>query len=296
MGVREEILQKIKGTPPPPPEAIRLLEIFFSGDFTANNTVNAVAADPALSSHVFQVAGLLFHTQGEEASSVPEATRLMGETLFAAVSLTSCFPCACDAPLEGYEAGRGALMRHCLGTAVAARELTASARVPVSPGAAFASGMLHDLGKILLSEFLKGKAPELMHVVLAREVGDFLDAERGPLGMDHAEAGEALAECWNIRPPLRQVLRFHHHPAQADAAHRPLVYAVHLGEVAAMISGGDTGADAFLYQIDEGYSEYFDINNDVVERTVLAVAREYEKLDACCPDRFGGAGAPRPTG
>ena len=296
MSVREEILQEIKETPPLSQGTRRLLDTFFSEDFTPGKVEDVVAGDPALSSHVLKMANMLFHAREEEISYMPEARSLMGDTLFAAMALSSCFPCSCDAPLEGYEAGRGALMRHCLGTAVAAREFTASARIPTQPEAAFASGMLHDLGKILLSEYLKGKAPELMAVVLAQEVGDFLDAERGPLGMDHAETGAALAEHWDLNPSLCRVVRFHHHPAQAETVHQPLAYAVHLGDVAAMLGGGDTGADAFLYHIDEKYSGYFDINNDVVERAVLAVAEEYEKLDACCPDRFGNAGISQPTG
>jgi HD-like signal output (HDOD) protein len=295
MSVLEEIVKEIEETPPLSQGTMRLLDTFFSENFTSDKVEDAVVADPALSSHVLKVANMLFHAREEEVSSVHEAVSLMGDTLFAAISLSSCFPCTCDAPLEGYEAGRGALMRHCLGTAVGAREFTKNSRIPVSPGAAFASGMLHDLGKVLLSEFLKGKAPELMAVVLAHEVGDFLGAERGPLGTDHAETGGVLAEHWGMNASLCQVLRFHHHPTQAEEAHRALVYAVHLGDVAAMLGGGDTGADAFLYHIDEGYSDYFEMSDDIVERTVLAVTMEYEKLDACCPDRFGGADASRPT-
>ncbi len=296
MSVREDILQEIEETPLLSQGTMRLLDIFFSEDFTQDKVEDVVTEDPALSSHILKMANTLFHAREEEISSVAEARGLMGDTVFAAASLSSCFPCSCDAPLEGYEAGRGALMRHCLGTAVGAREFIKNARAPVQPGAAFASGMLHDLGKIMLSEYLKGKAPELMEVVLAHEVGDFLDAERGPLGIDHAETGAALAEHWGLNSSLRQVLCFHHHPAEAEEAYRPLVYAVHLGDVAAILGGGDTGADAFLYHIDEGYSGYFKMSDDIVERAVLTVTMEYEKLDACCPDRFGGAGASRPTG
>jgi HD-like signal output (HDOD) protein len=296
MSVQKDILQKIEETPSLPQGTMRLLDTFFSEGFTQDKVKDVVTTDPGLSSHVLKMANMLFHTRGEEISSVIEAKGLMGDTLFAAASLSSCFPCTCDAPLEGYEAGQGALMRHCLGTAVAAREFATKSQRPVSPGEAFASGMLHDLGKVLLSEFLKGKAPELMEVVLAHEVGDFLDAERGPLGMDHAETGAALAHHLGMNPSLCQVLRFHHHPVEAEEAHRSLVYAVHLGDVAAMLGGGDTGADAFLYHIDEGYSRYFKISDAIVEQTVLAVTMEYEKLDACCPERFGGAGASRPTG
>ncbi len=59
MSVREEILQEIKETPPLSQGTRRLLDTFFSEDFTPGKVEDVVAGDPALSSHVLKMANML---------------------------------------------------------------------------------------------------------------------------------------------------------------------------------------------------------------------------------------------
>lgn len=106
----------------------------------------------------------------------------------------------------------------------------------------FISGILHDVGKLVLflaakEEFCKAQALAQQEGRLARET------EAELLGMDHSQAGAMLAERWRVPDPIKNVIRFHHVgtvPGTQDA----LVGAVHVADVVArMLELGYAGDD-----------------------------------------------------
>ena len=114
--------------------------------------------------------------------------------------------------------------RHMLACALLTEELARSCSV--FEDRAYTAGLLHDVGRLgLLLAYPDEYAALLRNA--ERNTLELLDIEHRELGMDHCEAGRALAESWNL-PPDFQIVAARHHDPQAGAE-VDLLTLVHLG-------------------------------------------------------------------
>lgn len=115
---------------------------------------------------------------------------------------------------------------HALGAACAARAVARISGLGRSDDA-LVMGLLHDLGKLAITEHL----PDLAAAVR--------DAEMAVLGCDHAAVGRFLCEHWSLPRDYRDAIAGHHDFSQACDENRPWAALVHLADIIAraMLSG-----------------------------------------------------------
>ncbi|HEX3132906.1 MAG TPA: HDOD domain-containing protein [Planctomycetota bacterium] len=194
-----------------------------------------LAHDQALTARVLRLANSAFYSPKEPVRTPDQAVVMLGFGTVRAIILKASIFSAYDV-----ERARPYWL-HALGTACAAR--TVARIVGLGRGDdAFVMGLLHDLGKLALDEFL----PELYRPVraaVARDGGLIRDAELRLLGCDHAAVGRFLCEHWSLPPAYRDAIAGHHDLSLASEPHRPFAACVHLADIIArglMIgSGGD---------------------------------------------------------
>ena len=157
--------------------------------------------------------------------------------------------------------------------------------VDISPELAFTAGLLHDIGKSLISDYLQGSVTDAIEMITTEEGLDYLDAEEKLVGFDHTRAGYELAKAWQLPDELAEVIRYHHEPAKAKEEYRALVYAVHLGDNIAMMGGFGTGSDSMRYKLDQQYTDYIKIGPKTLATIMLNVDIEFEKLESSFMNR-----------
>jgi putative nucleotidyltransferase with HDIG domain len=285
--ISQEELQKIvKAVPMLSPSASRLLQITAQPDHEMSDIIDLVKTDAHLTARVLKIVNSAAFGLMNQVTSIDRAISYLGERIVVSVAIDDCAGKLFERELSGYEAGSGALWQHDLRTAIAAREVVKQSGAAINAELAFTAGLLHDLGKALISDYLQGSVPEAVALLNGAEELDYLSAEETLIGLDHTRIGYELANAWQLPPELSEVIRYHHEPAQAQAEYRPLVYAVHLGDNIAMLSGFGTGSDSMRYKLDPQYSEHIKINANILASIVLTVDSEYEKLQ----ESFAGSG------
>lgn len=255
----------------------RLLEITSNEDHSINDVSRIVENDTFLTSRILRIANSAAFSPIEPIQTVSKAVSYLGEKMLIGIAIGSGSGKVFRKPLEGYESGVGELWEHSLRTAIASREISNLVKKDSISDIAFTAGLLHDVGKSVISEFLEGNTRELTSLCDQGMAEDFLAAEKTMTGTDHSEVGYQLAQHWRLPAALSEVIRYHHHPAQADEGHRTLVYAVHLGDIIAMMGGAGTGADSFAYKIDENYDKYIGISKEDLALVLLKVEVEFSK-------------------
>jgi putative nucleotidyltransferase with HDIG domain len=276
---RENIQDVIKSVPMLSTSASRLLQLTSDPDHDMMEIVNLVKTDANLTARVLKVVNSAAFGLLNEITSVDRAISYLGERVIVSIAIGDCAGKLFDKELAGYEAEGGALWKHDLRTAIAAREVIIQSAAKISADLAFTAGLLHDIGKSLISDYLQGTAPEAIKLISSHDSHDYLSAEEKIIGIDHTEAGFELAQAWQLPEELAEVILYHHQPANASEEFRPLVYAVHLGDNIAMMGGFGTGSDSMQYRLDPNYTNYLNLSSKTLDNIMLTVDIEFEKLE-----------------
>lgn len=242
------------------PNATRLLEINSKPDHSLNDIIQLVKFDAALTAKTLRIVNSAAFNLLQPINSIDRAVSFLGERMIVGIVIAESAGEVFQKALPGYESYPGDLWRHDLFTAFASREVAKYAKQEVEKELAFTAGLLHDIGKFVISSHLVGTAEKAVKGIDSGEVADYINAEIQLSGYDHAELGYELALHWKLPEPIQEVIRFHHEPAKALECFKTLVYAVHLGDILAMMSGHATGSDALQYHLDGNYEEYYAIS------------------------------------
>jgi putative nucleotidyltransferase with HDIG domain len=125
---------------------------------------------------------------------------------------------------SGYSLCKGGLYHHAIGTAMIAEKVVGLTR-HTSPAIAYTAGLLHDIGKVVLDQYITRAYP-LLYRELHQKTADLIEVENKILGMDHTLVGGLLAEKWALPASLVDAIRYHHRPeeSRSDRALTTVVY------------------------------------------------------------------------
>jgi len=246
-----------------------------------------IECDSALTARVLTVVNSAAFALAEPITTVARAVMYLGDKIVLGIALDFCTQGLLQKPLEGYCSERGMLWEHNLRTAIAAKAVARLATREISPDVAFTGGILHDIGKLVLSDFLKDTTAEVVHELDAGQLPDYLAGEDEKLGLNHCTVGQEMARAWKLPAPFPEIIRYHHRPQKAPAQCRGVVYAVHVGDILAMMGGTGTGSDTMAYQLDDHIDEVFSIAADTLARLLSGVEDEFSRTKALL---FGGRG------
>ncbi len=203
------LVRQIQHLPTLPATVRRVKAAMEEPDSSLKEVARVIAQDPPLTAKVLSVANSASYGFPRKVSDIGMAVSLLGlrETYAIAVgaSVIDLFDTSKN---FDYKAFWRASLWCATATLVLARR---AANCPQTTGL-FAAGLIHDIGRIALSEV----APDrYARVGAGLEGEDLLEAEEKVVGFTHTEAGYELAEHWELPATIAHVIRFHHRPDQA---------------------------------------------------------------------------------
>jgi HD-like signal output (HDOD) protein len=203
-------LAELEGLRPFPVVVQRVMDYVRRPDFEVRQLQLMIEEDPALSAKVLRVANSAAFAGTQPVASIRDAAVRLGARAISDVT-ASIAAMALFKDLKG--AGR-AVRDHMVSTAMVARVLS-SRKESASP-AAYITGLLHDVGKLLLMQ-----TEDPAYEALLAEIGNPDEAhlrERELLGFDHAVLAGHTLERWGLPDPIPRIVAWHHQPARAYEA------------------------------------------------------------------------------
>ena len=205
--VRIEVLDRVESLPSLSSVVVEFLELARREYFTAKDFENVLSKDQALVARLLKVANSGLYGRSRTIHSIPEAVVLIGleslKKIVFAVSAEGLTRRRLDN--YPYHPDHGFWV-HSLGMGHVARVLAdASPAANLRGEEAFVAGLLHDVGKLVIDEFLEfdGRNP------VTRE------QERAAVGLDHAELGGFILRQWNLPESITCCVLHHHDPSAA---------------------------------------------------------------------------------
>jgi HD-like signal output (HDOD) protein len=196
-----------------PDVAWRLLDALGDDRTTPGQLERIIESDPGLAGKVLSLANSAYYGLRSKVTTVGRAILMIGarelQMLALGAGLADVFdwrrtPPGWDGPM---------LWGHSLAVAYMARELADEAGHP-QPAEVMTSGLLHDLGKLVLATSLVDEIPPLI-ARLAEGIPYFKAEEE--LGLVHTTMGRWLAKRWELPDPHLAVIEHHHDPERAQA-------------------------------------------------------------------------------
>lgn len=204
----DQVVHSVQDLPSLPAVVMELLSSIEQADVDISVLAKKVSYDQALTAKTLRLANSASFALQVKVTTIQQAITFLGfqttRNLITAAAVTGCFP---SGRCPGFN--DKAFWRHSIAVAACARAL--ARRMRFNQDYAFTAGLLHDIGRLVLVTASPQAYAEVVEL-RARNDSDWQDAERAVLGVDHVEAGVALAEHWNFSDTMRQAIAFHHAP------------------------------------------------------------------------------------
>jgi putative nucleotidyltransferase with HDIG domain len=201
----EQLAVGVQDLPSLPAVVMELLSSIEQEDIDISVLAKKVSYDQALTAKTLRLANSSTYGLQVKVTTIQQAITFLGfqttRNLITAAAITGCFP---SGRCVGFH-DKG-FWRHSIATAACARAL--ARRMRFNQDIAFTAGLLHDIGRLVL---VTGHPDAYAQVVAwhAQHGGDWQDAEQAILGIDHVDAGVALADHWNFSSTMRQAIAYH---------------------------------------------------------------------------------------
>jgi putative nucleotidyltransferase with HDIG domain len=235
----DDIKKTIETIKPIPQTALKIFRMVQDDRSGIKDITRELSQDQVLSGQTLKLCNSAMFSGTVKIETLTDAVLLLGEDLLIKSVITAAVNAYYNQTgTSGYSLCRGGLFFHAVGVAVTAEAIAEKTkRVPGKK--AYTAGLLHDIGKVILDQYISDRAP-LLFRDLSIETESFLSAEKKLLGITHCEVGAFLAKKWQFSSALSQVIRHHHQPEKAEED-KDLVYIVYLADL--LMEKFNTGHD-----------------------------------------------------
>lgn len=265
----DEVTKKVKEIPALPAITRRVLQLTDDANSTVRDLNEVISQDQGLTAKVLRLANSAYYGFPRRIYSISEAIILLGFSTIRSLVLAASVYNMLGRPLEGYALPAGELWRHSLACAMGSRLIAQRIRYRYLEQA-YTTGLLHDIGKVILNYYLK----EQYQLVIQRvqeEMLPFNEVEEQLLGLNHAMVGARVAEKWNLPPELVESIEHHHQPARASM-NLQLACITHLSDAMCMSMGIGLGLDGMHYAFDDKAMEILKLREEDLEQMMSLLA------------------------
>ena len=276
MNVKKQIISKVSSFPTLPAMAGKLLNLLNNPDISGTEIGKVITYDPALTANLMKAANSAYLGVATQVNSINEAVFRLGSKWIFQIAVSSLIYSNLHRPVSGYELSGEDLWRHSMATAIMSDILSNQLKIR-DVGLAFTGGLLHDMGKIIMGEFITDRFDEIEEKVYEDKL-PFERAEKAVLGINHAEIGALIAENWHFPDTLVECIRYHHNPDEVAEPYNAIDI-VHISDAMCLMQGYGIGRDGINYHPDENAIARLDLSTTILESATSQLVSSMEEVE-----------------
>ncbi|MDY0131208.1 MAG: HDOD domain-containing protein [Desulforegulaceae bacterium] len=225
---KKQIEKKVDQIKPIPQIVIKIISMINSKSAGLKDIGKEIKKDQVISAKVLQLSNSAFFDRTYPIDTIDEAILQIGEENLAKHILNHYIKELFSSSDRGYSLCKGGLFHHSLSTALINEKLCKYTRIE-PPQAGYTAGLLHDIGKIILDQYVSKSKP-LFYRELLNKTKNIIDVEKELFGLDHAEAGILLAKKWNLPEVIQDIISLHHRPKEAKR-NKNIIILTHIADI-----------------------------------------------------------------
>jgi len=274
----KQLIGNIRNLPTPPIVFEQIQKVINKPETSVGDIASILSEDPAMSVKVLKLTNSAFYGLQREIDSVKHAVMIIGleavKNLVLSASVLNMFK-ADQSNKEYHEV----FWRHSLSTAFASRIIAKrfqNGKV-FNPDPAFSSGLLHDIGKMVISCFLPNEFKAIQDKIENDPDANESDVENSILGFAHSQIGKELAANWKLPIRMADAIGFHHNPNDPNDS-QDFAYLLSLADYVAHVSNLDEN-QRNKFKPARGVIEFFGMDDSGIDDLKANLIEEYTKAD-----------------
>ncbi|MDF3819920.1 HDOD domain-containing protein [Leptospira sp. 96542] len=231
----DEILQDVNRLPAISSVVSKVLEKLNKPDVNISDLAQEISKDPAITASVIKISNSAYYRASKPIRTVQEALMTLGTKTVKEIVLLTAARGILSQDLNSYQLEAAQLWTSSLLVAELSSKIIQHKKLKIDKDLAFTSGLLCNVGKIVLAQFF---APVMMQ--LKTDLKDNQDPfpllEKKYFGYTHMEISEKLLTRWNFPDELVDVVAHYLDPDQSKV--NPLLTSViHIASILIVVSG-----------------------------------------------------------
>jgi len=270
----DELNKKKIILPEIPAVVFELNEVIANPMSSAENIAEVVNRSPSLTALLLKIVNSSFYAFPSKIDKVSHAVTLIGTReisgLALGISILSIFKNIPKDIIDMYS-----FLKHSLACGILSRILAAHLNSNQTEQL-FVSGLLHDLGRLILYIHFPKESHDI--ITRSRNRSKLLFKEESDyLGCDHAEVGKQLMLQWKLPVILENNVCYHHHPSKAQ---QPVPAAiVHLADIIVNSLGIGSSGEKFVPPLDSAAWEGLELPISSFEKVIGQAMHQFKALE-----------------
>ena len=175
---RAEVEGRIDAVHPIPQVALKIMRLIDQGDYDLGAIVDEVRKDQVIAAQILRLCNSPIIAPRQPVTSLDHALALIGPMSLQKYVIAAALEGFFDQTGIGYSLCKGGLYHHSMGTAIIAEHLARISGKAPAPQA-YTAGLLHDIGKVLLDQFIADGYP-LFYRSIQEGREELLATEKAP--------------------------------------------------------------------------------------------------------------------
>ncbi len=201
----DALLDEVVSLPSLPSTVAHIMRLVSDPQCPLSDVAQAISADPPLAIKTLRLVNTAYYGLRQKVSTIEHAVVLLGIKVVKNLAFTATVFDIMKGSVEAF-------FRHSVSSGMAMRVLVqagGAGALAQSPEEAFVCGLLHDIGKVFLGEFMPKECEEVGAMCRAQRL-PWYQAEQKVIGVDHAAIGARLALKWKLPDVLVNGVAGHH--------------------------------------------------------------------------------------
>lgn len=207
---KKKIYSKVDELPTLPTVLPKLLSLIESDSGNFARATDVIYSDPSLTSKILKVANSAYYGFSQQITTLKSAVALLGFSMVKSLALSMGVFQTMPSSGEGNHFSQKGLWVHSLAVATVITELDKRFVKGNDSKHIFVTGLLHDIGKIVLAHFFSDLFQQVLDEIHDGSDEEFYEVERNVIGFDHGEIGAMLLERWKFPEVICNAIALHH--------------------------------------------------------------------------------------